>query len=89
MSAEQKLKVRLKFGHHMSRRVIGEIQLLLLDFAFLPLTATSFVLPPRCSSGVIPPDIGKLVKLKRVEVRYTKIEGETKIRVTVITCPGA
>ena len=32
---------------HMSRRVIGEIQLLILpEFVFLPLTTISFVLPP-------------------------------------------
>ena len=64
----------------MSRRVIGENKLLLADFAFLPLTTTSFVSPPRCFPGTIPPDIAKLVKLTRLDASYTNIEGETKMR---------
>ena len=73
----------------MSRRVIGEIQLLILpEFAFLPLTTTRFLLLPFCSLGTIPPDIGNLVKLSTLWLGSTNIEGETKIRVTVITCPG-
>ena len=72
----------------MFRRVIGEIQLLFAEFVFLPLTTTNCALSSHCYPGTIPPDIGKLVKLTKLDVSYTKIEGETKIRVTVITCPG-
>ena len=72
----------------MSRRVIGEIQLLLL----ISLSASDnfkLRLASYCCQGTIPPDIGKLVKLTRLDVSYTNMEGENKIRVTVITCPGA
>ena len=73
---------------HMSRPVIGEISLFLPEFVFLPLTTTSFVLPLCWSPGTIPPDIGNLVKLAVLRLDSTKIEGATKIRVMVITCPG-
>ena len=77
------------FNDHMSRRVIGEIQLLLARFCFSASDNYKLRLACCCSPGTIPPDIGKLVKLTDLRLDSTKkIEGETKIRVTVITCPG-
>ena len=47
------------------------------EFVLLPLTTTNCALSSRYSPGTIPPDIGKLVQLTKLDVGATKIEGAT------------
>ena len=73
----------------MSRPVIGEISKVhFRQIVVPPLTTANCVSSSHYLPGTIPPDIGNLVKLTELDFYNTKVEGATKIRVMVITCPG-
>ena len=51
----------------LSRRTIGESQLSFVRLQFPPLTTVDGVLSSCCDPGTIPPAIGNLVKLTRLD----------------------
>ena len=75
-----KAPIKANFGAGHRHHVPGGLsanQLLFAEFVlFLPLTTTNCVLSSRCYPGTIPPDIGKLVKLRNFDMNGNELSGE-------------